>query len=139
MHAGNALQRKAEMWHPNMETQGIRVSAQPFYVSDQSDPEEQRYVFAYRMRIENVGHEPAQLVWRHWFIHDPVGGNTEVEGEGVVGEQPLIRPGGVHEYQSFCVLEGPQGHMEGFYEFRRPDGSRFNAAIPRFLLRIYQA
>lgn len=121
------------------ETHGIRVSAQPFYVADHSEPEEQRYVFAYRMRIENVGAEPAQLVWRHWYIHDPIGGTSEVEGEGVVGEQPLLAPGSVHEYQSFCILEGPEGSMEGFYEFRRPDGSRFNAEIPPFFLRTYQA
>ena len=121
------------------ETHGIRVSAQPFYVADHSEPDEQRYVFAYRMRIENVGLEPAQLVWRHWFIHDPIGGTSEVEGEGVVGEQPTLAPGSVHEYQSFCILEGPEGSMEGFYEFRRPDGSRFNADIPPFFLRTYQA
>jgi ApaG protein len=121
------------------ETNGIRVSAQPFYVSDQSDPDEARFVFAYRVRIENVGDQPARLVWRHWFIHDLAAGSSEVEGEGVVGEQPVIGPGGVHEYQSFCVLEGPEGSMEGFYEFVRPDGSRFNAAIPQFLLRTYRA
>jgi ApaG protein len=121
------------------ETDGIRVSAEPFYLAEQSDPEEPRFVFAYRMRIENVGEHPAQLVWRHWYIHDPVAGNMEVEGEGVVGEQPLIGPGGVHEYQSFCVLEGPEGSMEGFYEFRRPDGSRFRARIPPFFLRTYRA
>lgn len=121
------------------ETDGIRVSAQPFFLADQSDPEEQRFVFAYRMRIENVGAQAAQLVWRHWFIHDPVAGTTEVEGEGVVGEQPTLAPGAVHEYQSFCVLEGPEGSMDGFYEFRRPDGSRFKAQIPHFLLRTYSA
>jgi ApaG protein len=121
------------------ETQGIRVSAQPFYVADHSEPEEQRYVFAYRMRIENVGAEPAQLIWRHWIIRDAVAGTSEVEGEGVVGEQPTLAPGSVHEYQSFCILEGPEGSMEGFYEFLRPDGSRFNATIPPFFLRTYQA
>lgn len=121
------------------ETHGIRVSAQPFYMAEHSDPEDQRYVFAYRMRIENVGPEPAQLVWRHWFIHDNAAGLSEVEGEGVVGEQPTLSPGAVHEYQSFCVLEGPQGSMEGFYEFLRPDGSRFNATIPPFVLRTYEA
>jgi ApaG protein len=120
-------------------TDGIRVTAQPFYAADHSDPDDQRYVFSYHMRIENVGDQPAQLIWRHWFIHDPIGGTSEVEGEGVVGEQPTITPGGVHEYQSFCVLQAPAGSMEGFYEFARPDGSRFKADIPRFLLRIYEA
>ena len=124
---------------PYHTTAGIKVSAQPFYLAEQSDPDDARYVFAYRMRIENVGDQPAQLIWRHWFIHDPVAGSTEIEGEGVVGEQPMLGPGEVHEYQSFCVLQGPGGHMEGFYEFARPDGSRFRAAIPRFMLRIYEA
>jgi ApaG protein len=121
------------------ETEGIRVTAEPFYVAERSDPDDARFVFAYRMRIENVGDQAAQLMWRHWYIHDPVAGPSEVEGEGVVGEQPLIGPGDVHEYQSFCVLEGPEGTMEGFYEFRRPDGSHFKAGIPRFLLRVWQA
>ncbi len=122
----------------DQQTDGIRVSAQPFYVAEHSDPEEQRYVFAYRVRIENVGDQEAQLVWRHWYIHDAIAGDTEVEGEGVVGEQPTLTPGDVHEYQSFCVLEGPRGHMEGFYHFRRPDGEEFEAAIPRFLLDAAQ-
>ena len=121
------------------ETNGIRVTAQPFYLSEHSDPGDDRYVFAYRMRIENVGDQAAQLVWRHWYIHDTAAGDSEVEGEGVVGEQPLIGPGDVHEYQSFCVLEGPEGSMEGFYEFRRPDGHVFRADIPRFLLRTFSA
>ena len=120
-------------------TEGIRVTAQPYYVAEQSDPNQQRYVFAYHIRIENVGKQIAQLMWRHWYIHDPVAGDNEVEGEGVVGQQPLLKPGDVHEYQSFCVLRGPEGHMEGTYQFRRPDGSTFEAAIPRFLLRIYEA
>lgn len=118
-------------------TDGIRVTAQPFYIADQSDPAGQRYVFVYRIRIENVGEQPAQLLWRHWYIHDAAAGDTEVEGEGVVGETPLLEPGGVHEYQSFCVLRGPSGHMQGFYEFQRPDGSRFRADIPRFLLLLH--
>ncbi|HEX2091033.1 MAG TPA: Co2+/Mg2+ efflux protein ApaG [Longimicrobiaceae bacterium] len=120
-------------------TEGIRISAQPFYVPEHSDVEERRHVFVYQVRIENVGDQPAQLLWRHWYIHDPVGGDSEVEGEGVVGEKPLIGPGEVHEYQSFCVLQCTSGHMEGYYEFRRPDGSVFKARVPRFLLRVYEA
>lgn len=123
----------------NRTTEGIRITAQPYFLRDQSDPEEERYVFTYHVRIENTGDRAAQLLWRHWFIHDSVGGDTEVEGEGVVGETPLIGPGESHEYQSFCVLQGPSGHMEGYYEFRRPDGSVFRATIPRFLLRVYEA
>jgi ApaG protein len=118
-------------------TEGIRVTAHPFYVPEQSDPERQRYVFVYRIRIENVGTDTAHLRWRHWYIHDPVAGDSEVEGEGVVGETPTLSPGEVHEYQSFCVLRSPAGHMEGFYELHRPNGSRFRAAIPRFQLRVH--
>jgi ApaG protein len=119
-------------------TQGIRVTVQPFYLPQHSLPGGRRFVFAYRIRIENVGDGAAQLVWRHWYIHDPVAGDSEVEGEGVVGEQPLLAPGDVHEYQSFCVLEGPDGMMEGHYEFKRPDGTRFRAGIPRFDLHASQ-
>jgi ApaG protein len=116
-------------------TEGIRITVTPFYLERHSDPGEPRYVFAYRIRIENVGDTLAHLRWRHWYIHDPVGGDQEVAGEGVVGQEPRIEPGGVHEYESFCVLRGPQGHMEGYYLMERPDGSSFRAAIPRFLLR----
>jgi ApaG protein len=116
-------------------TDGIRITVQPVYLAEQSSPARGRYVFAYHIRIENVGSLAAQLMWRHWYIHDPVAGDSEVEGEGVIGEQPLIAPGAVHEYQSFCVLQAPEGSMEGFYELVRPDGTRFRADIPRFALR----
>lgn len=120
-------------------TDGIRVTATPFYVPSRSDPGARRYVFAYRIRIENVGRAAATLRWRHWFIHDPAAGDSEVQGEGVVGLQPTVRPGGVHEYESHCVLRGPEGHMEGYYVMQRPDGSEFHAAIPRFQLRVITA
>lgn len=120
-------------------TEGIRVTVTPFYLDRQSDPSEPRYVFAYRIRIENVGQTAATLRWRHWYIHDPAAGDSEVQGEGVIGQQPTIAPGAVHEYESFCVLESPEGHMEGYYVMERPDGSAFQAAIPRFLLRTIQA
>ena len=120
-------------------TEGIRVTATPFYLDRQSNPAEPRYVFAYRIRIENVGDDSATLRWRHWYIHDAAVGDSEVQGEGVVGEQPTVAPGGVHEYESFCILRGPEGHMEGYYVMERPDGSTFRAAIPRFLLRTITA
>lgn len=119
-------------------TQGIRVVAQPFYVPSRSSPAAGRFVFAYNIRIENLGGDAAQLLWRHWYIHDPVGGDAEVEGEGVVGEQPILDPGEEHQYQSFCVLAGPRGHMEGFYEFVSEAG-RFRATIPRFYLEAIEA
>jgi ApaG protein len=112
----------------------MRVSVRPRFAPEHSDEGEPRYVFVYRIRIENIGSRTAQLRWRHWYIHDGIAGDSEVEGEGVVGEQPVLAPGEAHEYESFCVLRGPTGHMEGFYEFRRPDGSEFKATIPRFQL-----
>lgn len=116
------------------ETEGIRITVRPLFLPDQSRPSQRHYVFAYFVRIENVGQEPAQLLARHWYIHDSIGHDSEVEGEGVVGEQPLIQPGKVHEYQSFCVLQSGRGHMEGRYRFIRAGGDVFDAQIPRFLL-----
>jgi ApaG protein len=117
-------------------THGIRVSVRPAFAPQHSDPVEPRYTFVYQIRIENIGEHTAQLVWRHWRISDPVGGDHEVEGEGVVGELPVLAPGDVHEYQSFCVLQGPSGSMEGHYIFRRTDGEELKVAIPRFELKV---
>lgn len=121
------------------ETEGIRITVRPRYVPEQSRPSQRHFVFAYNVRIENVSQETAQLVSRRWRIHDSVGRDTEVEGEGVVGEQPVLAPGRVHEYQSFCVLQSGSGHMEGSYRFVRADGSAFEAQIPRFILDAEQA
>jgi ApaG protein len=106
----------------------------PAYLPEHSRPAQRQYVFAYFVRIENVGAQAAQLRSRRWLIHDSIGEDSEVTGDGVVGEQPLIAPGTVHEYRSFCVLKSPSGYMEGEYYFERADGSTFAAAIPRFVL-----
>jgi ApaG protein len=116
------------------ETHGIRVSVRPLYLEEQSQPILHRYIFAYFIRIENVSHHTVQLLARHWYIHDSIGEDSEVAGEGVVGQQPTLGPGDVHEYQSFCILKSPNGHMEGAYQFVRADGTLFDAGIPRFLL-----
>ncbi|MDQ6612410.1 MAG: Co2+/Mg2+ efflux protein ApaG [Gemmatimonadota bacterium] len=116
------------------QTEGIRITVRPSYESEHSNPELGQYKFSYRIRIENVGTQGAQLRTRRWLIHDPVGGDNVVEGEGVVGEQPHLLTGQVHEYQSFCVLRSPTGWMEGVYRFVRDDGSSFLAIIPRFIL-----
>ncbi len=116
------------------ESYGIRITVRPMYLREQSKPWMGHYVFAYFIRIENVGEQAAQLMSRRWLIHDSIGEDTEVKGEGVVGEQPVVRPGHVHEYQSFCVLKSAEGFMEGHYDFVRADGETFAAEIPRFLL-----
>lgn len=116
------------------ESNAIRITVRPVYLKDQSEPASRHYVFAYYIRIENIGAQPAQLVSRRWLIHDSAGDDTEVEGEGVVGQQPTIPPGGVHEYQSFCILKSGEGFMEGHYNFLRPDSTTFRAEIPRFIL-----
>ena len=117
------------------ETEGIRVTVRPVYLPRHSRETEEQYVFAYFVRIENVGPQPARLLSRRWTIHDSNGEESEVQGEGVIGEQPLVGPGQVHEYQSFCVLKSPSGWMEGEYTFVRADGSEFQAGIPRFDLQ----
>ena len=113
---------------------GIRITVRPMYLREQSEPSARHYVFAYFVRIENVGTESAQLVSRRWLIHDSAGEDIEVKGDGVVGEQPVIGPGQVHEYQSFCILKSGEGFMEGHYNFVSPDSSAFKAEIPRFVL-----
>jgi ApaG protein len=114
------------------ETGRIRVTVRPSYLPRHSREEQEQYVFAYLVRIENVGKESVQLLSRRWLIHDSVGEETEVQGDGVVGEQPHIGAGRIHEYQSFCVLKSPNGWMEGQYTFVRANGSRFEVDIPRF-------
>ncbi len=115
-------------------TRGIRVTVMPRFVEEESSPEQNQYFFAYTVEITNMTTERVQLRSRYWRIIDGNGKLQEVRGAGVVGEQPVLAPGRVHEYRSFCVLKSPRGHMEGQYRFVRPDGSRFEAQIPRFLL-----
>lgn len=116
-------------------TENITVSVRPIFLDGQSDPMSRKFVFAYFVRIENGGNEEVQLLRRHWFIHDGDSDAKEVEGEGVVGKQPVIPPGAAHEYSSFCVLETFEGFMEGTYTMVRPNGDRFKIVIPRFNLR----
>ncbi|MBM4188985.1 MAG: Co2+/Mg2+ efflux protein ApaG [Gemmatimonadetes bacterium] len=117
-------------------TDGIRITVRPSFLASQSRPSLGHFVFGYAVRIENVSTAPARLMTRMWHIHDSVGlgEDHEVRGDGVVGEQPRLEVGAVHEYQSYCILKSPSGFMEGHYEFVRDDGSRFQALIPRFTL-----
>ncbi|MEJ2539649.1 MAG: Co2+/Mg2+ efflux protein ApaG [Gemmatimonadota bacterium] len=117
------------------ETEGILVRVQPSFSLARSALDEGRYVFSYRVELENNGPESGQLLFRHWYIHDSAGEDTEVEGEGVVGEQPCILPGDQHRYESFCVLSTPVGSMRGHYTFERSDGRRFVVDIPEFRLQ----
>jgi len=118
-------------------TSGILVRVRPAFSLEDSSPEEGRFVFTYHIEMENHGESEAKLLFRHWKIHDSTGEDSEVHGEGVVGQQPLLDPGGTHEYKSFCILKSPAGYMEGHYTFERADGSRFEARVPRFSLEAY--
>ena len=118
----------------HLNSNGIAITVRPRYAPEHSDPAEPRYVFIYHIRIENEGERTVQLRWRHWYIHDDVAGESEVQGEGVVGEQPVLAPGDDYEYESFCVLQGTTGHMQGTYTFHSPDGTMMKADIPLFHL-----
>ncbi len=106
------------------------------YLDDQSEPEQDRYVFAYTIHIRNSGKVPARLLGRHWVITDANGQVQEVTGEGVVGEQPWLRPGDDFTYTSGAVLETAHGTMQGSYEMIADDGTRFDAPIAPFTLSI---
>ncbi|MEX0748327.1 MAG: Co2+/Mg2+ efflux protein ApaG [Rhodothermales bacterium] len=116
-------------------TDDITVTVRPVYLDSQSDMMNRRFVFGYFIRIANNSSDEVQLLRRHWLIRDSDGRLQEVEGEGVVGEQPVIPSGDEHRYNSFCVLETFEGSMEGSYLMQRPNGERFRIAIPRFSLR----
>ena len=117
-------------------TEGIRVTVTSSYVPEQSAPKAHRYVFAYAVKIANEGTQTAQLKTRHWIITDGNGKVEEVRGPGVVGQQPLLRPGENFEYTSGCVLQTPRGEMRGTYQMYRPDGSMFDATIAAFALAL---
>ena len=115
-------------------TRGVEVTVNASYVAERSQPLENRWFFAYRIRIHNRGQVPVQLLNRHWVITDAHGSVEEVRGPGVVGEQPLLAPGESFEYTSFCPLETPFGTMEGSYEMITEGGERFWAKIGQFTL-----
>lgn len=112
----------------------IDVRVVPRYLPEQSDPLQENYGFAYTITLSNLGDAPAQLISRHWIILDADGHREEVRGLGVVGQQPLIKPGEGFEYTSGCRLHTPTGTMEGSYRFVREDGESFEVPIPRFVL-----
>lgn len=112
----------------------IDISVQTQYLQEQSDPENNRYVFAYTIGIENRGEKPVKLISRHWIITDDNDRIEEVRGTGVVGQQPMIEPGQVFHYTSGAVLTTGFGTMQGSYEMLREDGEKFAAPVPAFLL-----
>ena len=114
----------------------FRVEVSSQYVADQSQPEVDRYVFSYAVVIVNTGTVAAQLVSRHWLITDAEGKVQEVRGQGVVGQQPLLRPGERFEYASGCALATPVGTMQGSYQLVAEDGTQFEATIAEFVLSM---
>lgn len=115
-------------------TRSISVSVRPIYLEDQSSPTENYYVWAYQVRIENEGIETVQLRSRYWRITDAMGRVQEVRGPGVVGEQPVLKPGDSFEYTSGTPLSTPSGIMVGTYQMVTGDGESFDVAIPAFSL-----
>jgi ApaG protein len=122
--------------HSHSEDHRITVDVETTYVPEQSDPEQSRYVFAYTITIRNEGRVPAKLLTRHWIINDSNGKVQEVRGEGVVGEQPHLKPGEGFQYTSGTMIETPVGTMQGSYQMRGDDGVDFDAEIPPFMLSM---
>jgi ApaG protein len=115
-------------------TRGVVVRVSVSYLPEQSEPSRGRWFWAYHIRIENEGPVAVQLLTRHWIITDGRGLRHTVEGEGVVGEQPMIAPGASFDYVSGCPLSTPTGSMQGSYHMIAEDGSAFDVTIPRFAL-----
>src|SRR5688572_23881232 len=114
----------------------ITVAARATFVPEQSDPDRSRYVFGYTITITNTGTVAAQLISRHWIITDAAGKVQEVRGQGVIGEQPLLRPGQSFEYTSGTMIATPVGTMRGSYQMIAQDGEQFDAPIPEFTLSM---
>jgi ApaG protein len=118
-------------------TEGVKVTVTTNYLPDYSSPVQQHYVFAYKISIDNNSDFTVKLLRRHWYIHDATGVVREVEGEGVVGQQPVLEPGESHEYVSGCNLKTSLGKMRGTYLMERMvDGKRFDVTIPEFTLIV---
>ncbi len=114
----------------------INISIRTIYLPDQSSEEADRHVFAYTITIANTGTVASQLISRHWIINNGDGTIQEVRGLGVVGEQPLLKPGDSFEYTSGTVISTPVGSMKGSYQMAAEDGVHFDVAIPEFILSV---
>lgn len=119
---------------PDTNKYRIEVQPMPQFIPEQSDPENDRYIFAYTITIKNIGEVPAQLVSRHWIITDGNNEIQEVRGLGVVGKQPLLQPGESFQYTSGSSLTTAIGTMKGTYQMVAEDGTHFEAEIPEFVL-----
>jgi ApaG protein len=119
-----------------MSRDSIDIEVETNFLPDQSDPENDRFVFGYTITIRNEGKLPVRLMTRRWVITDASGKVQEVKGDGVIGKQPRIRPGTFHRYSSLSVIETPVGTMAGSYGMIDEDGSSFNADIPMFRLAV---
>lgn len=117
-------------------TRGIQIEVKSAYLPERSAPRESSYLFMYNVRISNVGSETAQLVSREWIITNADGEVERVKGPGVVGEQPVLPPGGSFEYTSYCPLKTPVGSMHGSYQMVTADGEPFEAIIAPFTLAV---
>jgi len=117
-------------------TNGIKVEVESRFIPERSSTQEQQYFFAYRVKISNDGGGTAQLMSRHWIITNADGEEQEVRGPGVVGEQPVLKPGDTFEYTSFCPLTTAVGTMHGSYTMVTPDGATFEAVIAPFTLAV---
>lgn len=115
-------------------TNGIRVAVETRYLEDKSEPNQDRFIFAYEITISNEGEAEAQLMARHWIIQDATNYIDEVIGEGVVGKTPVLEPGNSFTYTSFCPLRTEWGVMKGTYSMVRPSGEEFEAVIAPFAL-----
>src|SRR5690349_18003503 len=116
-------------------TEGVKVSVETIYQPEYSNPANEHFMFAYKVNIENLTEFSVQLLNRHWLIFDSNGAHREVDGEGVVGQQPVIEPGDNHEYVSGCNLKTDIGSMKGRYQMKRvADGEVFDVTIPEFAL-----
>ena len=120
-------------------TNGIRIQVKTQFLPDRSSPGDDQYVFAYHIKISNLGREIAQLISRHWIITTADGETEEVQGAGVVGEQPVLSPGEQFEYTSFCPLKTNVGTMHGSYTMATPSGEVFQARIAPFTLAVPHA
>ncbi len=112
----------------------IEIQVTPEFLGDQSEPDKDQFVFSYHITIINHGNENAQLISRHWLINDANGKAQEVRGMGVVGQQPLLKPGETYSYSSGAVINTPVGTMQGSYQMLTDDGREFDVPIPVFTL-----